>query len=819
MSSKFMHSLKLLSCAWILLICYLLTSVSHTADTSEGAQELPYDVNYSLDSLEPALPVIEDEQEDLQNSVGDESDISSDSSNEISIEWKVGLDNGYLEQQIVDNIDIIEQNTVSNDPVIDPNLSEENTDSDQNDLLQLPTMDEFITQNTNGAINTDPLPSDGIQTPTTSATNSFEQNTKTHETPPKQKNYASADCGAKIVARNPESRNTAGILNENRDDYMLNKCSLESIWVTVELCDYIQVLSIELSVHELFSSLPENFTMSLSLQGGVKPDDWLPPTLFTAKNIRGDQIFRVPTLDQHHARFVKLNLVSHYGNEHYCPITTLRVFGANYVEVLEAIERGSGTQAPAVETSLHLDNTDSELDEFEKEQILEGDKPKEGFFTNALDGLYKYVWPEDEQNPSVNINVTQTSSDNNTVNPEIITDEVIEEEKDPPLPADDLTTETLENEFIDREESVSGLVNLSNVTEDFKILLNDYSPHSMETIEPANEIHLNVEATIQEDTYDDEDEHEKYNNNEENISNTPSDDNSIEDTVSLETDELQSDATPKIELSQGQTVEEANSMTSDNEVELSDDSTQNITDSIPTISNATHVENNSLPDAASNSTPKDPPIPSTPPTSQNYLVRMQERIARLGENVTIIHKYLDQFRHSIQRNVNRTEEVQRSLERKLSQLEDLVNLTLLNSYIQSEEVEITKIYWTDIITSLTYEIQYFKAQLLLCFLTTLIIIIIIAAISVKRSNAKLRQEMNSLCKQLNGEIQKLLYIIQEDRKKLKNGYIRNYENDYFEGQLTDQGVLSDSNLNSYVNHTAKKKKKTRKNSNLVLPYP
>ncbi|KAI5104656.1 SUN domain-containing ossification factor isoform X7 [Silurus meridionalis] len=46
----------------------------------------------------------------------------------------------------------------------------------------------------------------------------------------KTTNYASVECGAKILASNPEAKSTSAILMENVDVYMLNPCS-NKIWV------------------------------------------------------------------------------------------------------------------------------------------------------------------------------------------------------------------------------------------------------------------------------------------------------------------------------------------------------------------------------------------------------------------------------------------------------------------------------------------------------------------------------------------------------------------------------------------------------------
>ena len=61
----------------------------------------------------------------------------------------------------------------------------------------------------------------------------------------RSKNYASPDCGAKIVAANPESRSVRNVLVSTRDEYMLNTCKTR-IWFVVQLCEAIQAKKIEL---------------------------------------------------------------------------------------------------------------------------------------------------------------------------------------------------------------------------------------------------------------------------------------------------------------------------------------------------------------------------------------------------------------------------------------------------------------------------------------------------------------------------------------------------------------------------------------------
>jgi hypothetical protein len=44
-----------------------------------------------------------------------------------------------------------------------------------------------------------------------------------------RKNFASASCGAKILAHNAEAQNVASVLSSSPDEYMLNPCNVK-IW-------------------------------------------------------------------------------------------------------------------------------------------------------------------------------------------------------------------------------------------------------------------------------------------------------------------------------------------------------------------------------------------------------------------------------------------------------------------------------------------------------------------------------------------------------------------------------------------------------------
>jgi hypothetical protein len=76
-------------------------------------------------------------------------------------------------------------------------------------------------------------------------------------------NFASHECGAKVIATNPEAKNPGAILTNNNDEYMLNPCSAE-IWFVIELCELVSVSKFEIGCFELFSSIPESFAVYTS---------------------------------------------------------------------------------------------------------------------------------------------------------------------------------------------------------------------------------------------------------------------------------------------------------------------------------------------------------------------------------------------------------------------------------------------------------------------------------------------------------------------------------------------------------------------------
>jgi len=194
----------------------------------------------------------------------------------------------------------------------------------------------------------------------------------------RNKNYASPDCGAKIVAANPEASSAKNVLVSTRDEYMLNACT-SRVWFVVELCEAIQAKKIELANFELFSSSPKDFSVYVSDRFPTK--DWSLVGQFTAKDVKDVQSF---TLHPHFfGKFIKVELQSHYGSEHFCPVSLFRAYGTSEFEVLETETENE---------TLEEKNTEEDEDS-DEEELLDnesGDSPS-NLFGSARDAVLSVV--------------------------------------------------------------------------------------------------------------------------------------------------------------------------------------------------------------------------------------------------------------------------------------------------------------------------------------------------------------------------------------------------------------------------------------------
>ncbi|KAG9136699.1 hypothetical protein Leryth_004469 [Lithospermum erythrorhizon] len=141
-------------------------------------------------------------------------------------------------------------------------------------------------------------------------------------------NYASASKGAKVLGYNKEAKGAQNILSKDKDKYLRNPCSAEDKFVILELSEETLVDTIEIANFEHYSSKLKEFELFGS---PVFPTDtWTKLGNFTAENVKQAQRFVLP--EPKWIRYMKLNLLSHYGSEFYCTLSVLEVYGVDAVE-------------------------------------------------------------------------------------------------------------------------------------------------------------------------------------------------------------------------------------------------------------------------------------------------------------------------------------------------------------------------------------------------------------------------------------------------------------------------------------------------------
>ncbi|KAM3504076.1 hypothetical protein MY10362_003782 [Beauveria mimosiformis] len=151
--------------------------------------------------------------------------------------------------------------------------------------------------------------------------------------------FASFDAGATILKTNPGAKNSKAILVENKDTYMLLECATPNKYVIIELTDDIWVDTIVLANFEFFSSMIRHFRVSVSDRYPVRMEKWKELGTFEARNSRDIQAFLVEN-PQIWAKYLRLEFLTHYSNEYYCPVSLVRVHGSRMLDKWKDSEIG-----------------------------------------------------------------------------------------------------------------------------------------------------------------------------------------------------------------------------------------------------------------------------------------------------------------------------------------------------------------------------------------------------------------------------------------------------------------------------------------------
>ncbi|KAH8895178.1 hypothetical protein GQ53DRAFT_744633 [Thozetella sp. PMI_491] len=143
--------------------------------------------------------------------------------------------------------------------------------------------------------------------------------------------FSSFDAGATVLKSSPGAKSPNSILVENKDSYMLLECHTKNKYVIVELSDDILVDTVVLANYEFFSSMIRKFRVSVSARYPVKLDKWVDLGTFQARNSRDIQAFLIPH-PQIYTKYIRIEFLTHYGTEYYCPVSLLRVHGTRMLD-------------------------------------------------------------------------------------------------------------------------------------------------------------------------------------------------------------------------------------------------------------------------------------------------------------------------------------------------------------------------------------------------------------------------------------------------------------------------------------------------------
>uniref|UniRef100_A0A1J3K9E7 Uncharacterized protein slp1 n=1 Tax=Noccaea caerulescens TaxID=107243 RepID=A0A1J3K9E7_NOCCA len=204
-------------------------------------------------------------------------------------------------------------------------------------------------------------------------------------------NYASAMKGAKVVEHIKEAKGASNVLGKDHDKYLRNPCSVSNKYVVIELAEETLVDTVRIANFEHYSSNLKEFSLSGSLH--YPTEKWTPAGSFVAANVKQIQTFRL--MEPKWLRYLKLNLMSHYGSEFYCTLSVVEVFGIDALEqMLEDLFVGSET-LPSKPAMLELNHEVKTADENQDLEVKKNNRTdqigKDTVSQNKKDDVVKTI--------------------------------------------------------------------------------------------------------------------------------------------------------------------------------------------------------------------------------------------------------------------------------------------------------------------------------------------------------------------------------------------------------------------------------------------
>ena len=138
------------------------------------------------------------------------------------------------------------------------------------------------------------------------------------------KNFASDECGAKIVGYSGDVKHPEHVINRNQDQYLLTPCDKKGSYFIIELCDNVKLSHVELESFELYSGTPSTFSVYTSDKLTDNLESWEKFGSFHARSNKMERQSFSSSHSHHFARFVRIELETFHGSELICTLSSFR---------------------------------------------------------------------------------------------------------------------------------------------------------------------------------------------------------------------------------------------------------------------------------------------------------------------------------------------------------------------------------------------------------------------------------------------------------------------------------------------------------------
>ena len=180
---------------------------------------------------------------------------------------------------------------------------------------------------------------------------------------PVKVDYANKSTGALILDKSKDFQGTSNLLVADKDKYAMIPCDKEGVkYVIIGLSEEILVKSIQLFSYEKFSSRTKHFEV-LGSQTYPVMEEWEELGTFDAKpwyKENKEQSFEL--IRPSWARYLKFRFLDHYGDEHYCAYTQIKVHGSTTLQGFHEMQAEIQAEADA-EAEAEAEAIKSDLDE------------------------------------------------------------------------------------------------------------------------------------------------------------------------------------------------------------------------------------------------------------------------------------------------------------------------------------------------------------------------------------------------------------------------------------------------------------------------